>query len=155
MKNFDCLRNFETFVLSKANLKEYFDFQVRVTDKKKAHFGPSFVMNRTDSASFRAGRIQLFHSAKMDSIMPLSAIFGNGRMGFSIRPAALPLGQNRQKWPTNLPPGNPDFPTQKFKYIAKYYKCIHLIQFNPEFLASLNIFSDVVLSESLTICIYN
>jgi hypothetical protein len=26
---------------------------------------------------------------------------------FSIRPAALPLGQNRQKWPTNRPPGKP------------------------------------------------
>jgi hypothetical protein len=78
-----------------------------VTDKKKAHFGPSFVMNKTDSAIFGAGRIQLFHSAKMDSIRPLSVTFGNGRIGFSIRPAAFPLGQNRQKWPTNRPPGNP------------------------------------------------
>jgi hypothetical protein len=93
MKNFDCLRNVETFELSKADLQDFFYFQVWVTDKKKAYFRPSFVMNRTDSATFRAGRIQLFHSAKKDSIRPLSAIFVNGQMGFfysasssSIRP---------------------------------------------------------------------
>jgi hypothetical protein len=32
---------------------------------------------------------------------------------FSIRPAPLPFGKNRQKWPTNRPPGNPAGRTPK------------------------------------------
>jgi hypothetical protein len=55
-------------------------------------------MNRRDSAIFGAGRIQLFHLAKMDSIRPLTATFGNGRMGFfhsassfSIRPKSAKM----------------------------------------------------------------
>jgi hypothetical protein len=85
--------------------KIFYDFQVRATDKKKAHFGPSFVMNRIDSASFRAGRIQLFHSAKMALIKPLSATFGHGRMGFfysasssSIRPKSAKMADKSATW---------------------------------------------------------
>jgi hypothetical protein len=70
MKNFDCLRNFLTFILSKANWLRFFDFQVRVTDKKMAYLGPIFVMNRTDLATFEASQIQVFR--------PLLATFGNG-----------------------------------------------------------------------------
>jgi hypothetical protein len=85
--------------------KIVFDFQFWFTDKKKAHFGPSFVMNRTDLATFRAGRIQLFHLAKMDSIRPLLAIFVNGRMGFfysasssSIRPKSAIMVDKSATW---------------------------------------------------------
>jgi hypothetical protein len=62
-------------------------------------------MNRTDSAIFRAGRFQLFHSAKMDSIRPLSSTFGNGRMGFfhsassfSIRPKSAKMADKSVTW---------------------------------------------------------
>jgi hypothetical protein len=83
----------------------FIDFQVWVSDEKKAHFGPSFVMNRTDSATFRAGQIKLFHSAKMNSIRPLLAIFVNGRMGFfysasssSIRPKSAIMADKSATW---------------------------------------------------------
>jgi hypothetical protein len=78
-----------------------------------AHFGSSFLRNRTDSATFKAGRIQLFHSAKIDLVRPLSATFGNVLMDFFIQLASFPLGQNRQKWPTNRLPGNPVYPQQR------------------------------------------
>jgi hypothetical protein len=39
-------------------------------------------MNRTDSATFGAGVVQLFRLAKMDSLTLLAATFSNGPMGF-------------------------------------------------------------------------
>jgi hypothetical protein len=61
-------------------------------------------MNRTDSAIFGAGRIQLFHSVKMDSIRPLSATLGNGWMefysasSFSIRPKSAKMADKSATW---------------------------------------------------------
>jgi hypothetical protein len=38
---------------------------------------------------------------------PFGSLLAMAEWDFSIRPAAFPLGKNRQKWPTNRPPGNP------------------------------------------------
>jgi hypothetical protein len=77
-------------------------------------------MNRTISAIFRAGRIQLFHSAKMDSIKPLSATFGNGRMGFfysasssSIRPKSTKMADKSATWQPCRYPSPPPSPWQR------------------------------------------
>jgi hypothetical protein len=67
-------RNVEPFLQKRSKLKHFLYHEVVITDTKKVHFKPSFVMNRTDSTTSGGGRIHLFHLAKMVLIGPLSAM---------------------------------------------------------------------------------
>jgi hypothetical protein len=107
-------------------------------------------MNRTDSATFRAGRIQFallqfffnpFYNlncsarerAPSYSICPKWIQLGHFRpllamaeWDFSIQQAALPLGKNWRKWPTNRPPGNPALCYSRFRVDRKSVNLVAL-----------------------------